>query len=102
MLCVDGELVSLLGWSTLLKDEELMILAATGEDQALTALRAEEISLVVLTAVNNFTGLVHQMKSMKPEVPIVLFLPAQGDGLHAIAAFVKEPTKLLKTVQELL
>jgi hypothetical protein len=97
--CVNGELVSLLGWSSLLKDGDVQVLAATGEEEALTMFKREEISLVVITAVHD-ASMVHEMKSFKPKVPIVLFLAAHGDGLSLIDAVVKEPTKLLGTVRD--
>ena len=100
---MDGDLVSLLGWSTLLNDQQIQVLAATDEDEALSAFGQKEIAVVVLTtAVNDHGAVVHRMKSLKPEVPVILFLPAQADGLHGVDTFVRESSELLATVVQYL
>ena len=98
VLCIDSDLVSLLSWSSLLKHKAIQIIVATEEEEALAAFTHRDVSLVVLTtAVDNHGGIVHRMRSSRPDVPIILFLPAQADGLHAVDEFVGESSALLET-----
>lgn len=83
----------------MLKHKTIQILAATEEEEALAAFAHRGVALVILTtAMNNHGGMVHRMKSSRPDVPIILFLPVQADGLHAVDAFVRESSALLETV----
>ena len=100
---MDGGLVSMLPWAKLLNREDFVIVAASGDDgEAVETLRNQPIDIVVLTSsVNNISAQVNQMKNMKPNVPIILFLPAHDNGSRAVDKVVRDPTTLVKTVAEL-
>ena len=93
-----------LGWATLLNREDFVIMAVSGEDgESTRILGTKPVDVVVLTtAVNNIDDLVRQMKALKPDVPIVLFLPTHDNGLKAVDKVVRDPSALRKTIEELI
>ena len=104
ILCVDGGLVPMLSWATVLNREDFVVMAASGEDgESTRILGTKPIDVVVLTtAVNNIDDLVRHMKALKPDVPVVLFLPTHDNGLKAVDKVVRNPNALRKTIEELI
>jgi len=100
ILCVDGGLMSMLPWVTVLKREDFVIVAASGEDgEILKTLGSQPIDLVVLTsAVNNIDALAVRMKKVRPDTPIILFLPTHDNGTRGVDKVVRDHTELVSAV----
>ena len=103
ILCVDG-LVSMLSWSTALKGEDFVILAASEEEgEILETLSTQPIDIVVLTsAVNNIDALAQRMKKAKPDIPIILFLPTHDNGTRGVDKVVRNSGELVAAVGQLI
>jgi CheY-like chemotaxis protein len=110
ILCVDDEAPALYLRRLVLENAGYRVLTATEVPQAMELFQGNQVDLVIADhLLRGATGgeVAHEMKRLKPDVPIMIFsglaeLPEGAESADSFVSKGQSPTELLKQIADLL